>query len=81
MTVYNCVARSLFLSLAFSVALSVNLVYDEYVWTKSIWEQAKIENVLLHANPSDIESSLQEVSNNNTKDLSILKNLELVMPS
>ncbi|GAX75433.1 hypothetical protein CEUSTIGMA_g2877.t1 [Chlamydomonas eustigma] len=59
MALYKNVARSLLLSLTFSVVLSVNLVYDEYVWTKSIWEQAKIENVLLHANPSDIESNLQ----------------------
>ena len=47
--------------LAWGAATAVQVAYDELLWTKSIWKQAKIENALLHLNPSDLEPKLLEV--------------------
>lgn len=44
-----------------TVALAVNVVYDEVLWTKKIWSSAKVSNVLLFSNPSDQDQRLPEV--------------------
>ncbi len=43
------------------VAYAVNVVYDEFLWTKEIWPVAKFDNPLRHTNPSDLEPKLLEV--------------------
>lgn len=55
--------RSALLVLLFSVsvALAVNVVYDEVLWTKQIWSSAKVSNMLLYTNPSDQDPKLLEV--------------------
>ena len=50
--------------LCFCCASSVQVgtpVYDELLWTKEIWKEAKVENALLYLNPSDLEPKLEEV--------------------
>ncbi len=41
--------------------MAVNLVYDEFLWTKQVWQLAKVDNALRHSNPSDLEPKLFEV--------------------
>ena len=34
-------------------SLAVSMLYDEMVWTKSLWQDFKVENPLLSLNPTD----------------------------